>query len=241
MQSHKGYESINAEDDLASFVTLHATLIHKLAKHIKARLPLSIELDDLIQSGLVGLLEARTSYSSDAGASFVTYASLKIRCAMYEFIRKNSGITRDISQNIKKISAAVSRLENEADIRVSDQTIANEMGIDMKKYNAMIREINAYQSVKVSDSGFLESIACDNTSNPLLSLEEEDEKASILSVLEALPQRDQIVLALHYTNTMNFKDIGEILDLTEARISQIHSSLLMKLKQRITHINEVQS
>lgn len=240
MQGVDCYEHIGHHDDLAGFVQKHATLIHKMAWHIKNRLPVHIELDDLIQSGLIGLLEARNTFSEAGGASFNTYASLKIRCAIYEFVRKNSGITRDISQNIKKISSSISRIENSDEALLSDQSIADEMGVSLKKYADMTREISAYKAISMQELDVFEDVVCENTLNPLQTLEAESDKAMIKSVLKELPKREQIILALYYNNQLNFKEIADIMDLTEARISQIHTALLSKLKRKLTYQNEYQ-
>ena len=238
MQGVECYEHISHHDDLTGFVQEHASLINKLAWHIKGRLPQHIELDDLIQSGLIGLLEAKKSFSEKEGASFTTYASLKIRCAIYEFVRKNSGITRDISQNIKKISAAVSRLENRQDTTISNKEIADEMGVSQKKYADITSEITAYKLVSTYEVASIDNIACDNYVNPLFLIEADNEKSLIQSMVQDLPKRDQLILALYYNEQLNFKKIAEIIGLTEARISQIHSTVLSKLKRKIIYQEE---
>lgn len=235
MQGIKCYEHIEHHDDLTGFVQEHASLINKIAWHIKGRLPVTIDMDDLIQSGLIGLLEAKKNFSAQEGASFTTYASLKIRCAIYEFVRKNSGITRDISQNIKKISAAVSRIKNTQDETVSDTAIAKEMGISLKKYADISSEIEAYKLVSTYEVASIEDIASDDLINPLLSVEIDDEKTLIQSVVSDLPKREQLILSLYYSEQLNFKEIGEIVALTEARVSQIHANVLSKLKRKLTY------
>jgi RNA polymerase sigma factor for flagellar operon FliA len=230
------YEHIEHTDDLTAFVQAHAPLINKMAWHIKGRLPSHIELDDLIQSGLIGLLEAKASFSEEKGASFTTYASLKIRCAIYEFVRKQAGITRDISQNIKKISAATSRIENNEETLYSDKAIAHEMGVSLKKYADITREITAYQSINRQED-VIDEIASDDTNNPLSILEVDSEKSWIKSTVSSLSHREQLILALYYNELLSFKEIAEITDLTEARISQIHSAILSKLKRKLTYQN----
>jgi RNA polymerase sigma factor for flagellar operon FliA len=234
------YEHIEHTDDLTAFVSEHAPLINRMAWHIKGRLPSHIELDDLIQSGLIGLLEAKNSFAEDKGAAFTTYASLKIRCAMYEFVRRQAGITRDISQNIKKMSAAISRIENKDDGLYSDKAVAQEMGVSLKKYTDMTREITAYQSINMQDDG-VDEIAGDDNNNPLHTLEIDSEKSWIRSTVSSLPAREQLILALYYNEQLSLKEIAEITDLTEARISQIHSSILSKLKRKLTYQNEAYS
>jgi RNA polymerase sigma factor FliA len=234
------YEHIEQTDDLTAFVEEHASLINKLAWHIKSRLPSHIEIDDLIQSGLIGLLEAKSSFAAEKGAAFTTYASLKIRCAMYEFVRRQAGITRDISQNIKKMSAAIARIENKDDGLYSDKAVAEEMGISLKKYSEITREITTYQSIHRQDDS-IEEIADDDTNNPLHAIEIDSEKSWIKSIISSFSSREQLILALYYNEQLSLKEIADITDLTEARISQIHSTLLSKLKHKLTYQNKAHS
>lgn len=240
-QGVESYQRVEHHDDLTGFVQEHSPLIQKIARNLKNHLPQHIEFDDLLQSGLMGLLEAKGSFSEEAGASFVTYASLKIRCAMYEFVRKNSGITRDISQNIKKISEVVTRLDNEDDVHThSDSSIASELGVSLKKYADMTREISTYKSVSSHEVSTIDDIPDEDKANPLYCVEEDDEKSMIKSMLQCLPKREQIILALYYNEQMNLKEIADIMDLTEARISQIHTTCLAKLKQKLTYQYETE-
>lgn len=238
MESVKCYEHVKQHDDLTAFIQEHATLINKMAWHIKNRLPVYIDLDDLIQSGLIGLLEAKRAFSVDAGASFTTFASLKVRFAMYEFVRKNSGITRDISQNIKKISESVAEIERQSPGMVTDQAVADKLGVSLKKYADMTREITAYKSISMHELVNIDDVSCENAINPLNLLEEDDEKLLIRSMLMDLPQREQLIVGLYYNNQLNFKEIGMVMDLSEARVSQIHAALLDKLKRKLTRYDE---
>ena len=235
------YKQIVNPENLTEFVKEHSLLLYKISHSIKMKLPAHIELDDLLQSGLIGLLEAKNNFSAEAGATFTTYAYIKIRFAIYEFLRKHSGITRDISQNIKKISTAVAKIEHEGISPVSTRTIANEMGIPIEQYCEISREINAYNTMSFTDSEHLAEIPCEKTQNPLNFIENEDVKSLLKSIISTLPKREQLSLALYYNEQLNFKEIGEMVDLSEARISQIHSNLMIKLKQKITSIDEAGS
>lgn len=234
------YDVVERHQDLTVFVKTHAALIYKMAWQIKNRLAAQIELDDLIQSGLIGLLEAKNTYSEAAGASFITYASLKVRCAIYEFVRKHSGITRDISQNIKKISETMAKVEHQHQGHITDKIVADEMGVSLKKYADMTREINAYRAISMQEPELREEFACEATLDPLAQVEEECDKSVIKAIISALPQREQTILGLYYNNQLSFKEIAVMMNLTEARISQIHSTLLDKLKRQLTRQFESQ-
>jgi len=231
----------NNNDNLSGFVTTYSPLIKRIANHIKCRLPTSIELDDLLQAGLIGLLEARNTFSQEGGASFETYASIKIRGAIIDELRRNTGITRDISQNMKKIAVAKSSLENrEADaILISAKSLSDTLGISEKKYTHMMSEINAYHAVSMSDVSTIEDIPCAMSLDPLAALEHDSIKVSIKEMIATLPKREQQVLALYYNEQLNFREIADILDLTEARISQIHTQCLAKIKRKYRHAEAV--
>ncbi|MGQ3891481.1 RNA polymerase sigma factor FliA [Legionella sp. CNM-4043-24] len=235
MQGIECYKHVEQDKgDLSGFVMTYSPLIKRIANHIKCRLPATIELDDLLQAGLIGLLEARTHFSDEGGAAFETYASIKIRGAMIDEVRRNTGITRDISQNMKKIAMAKSLLENqdEDSILISPRALSDKMGISEKKYTHMVSEINAYQAVSMNDVGSIDDIPCSRSPDPLANVERDSIRASIKALISTLPKREQQVLALYYNEQLSFKEIADILDLTEARISQIHSLSLEKIKKR---------
>lgn len=237
MQGIDCYRNIEKNDDLSGFVSVYGPLIKRIANNIKCKLPANIELDDLLQSGLVGLLEARNSFSIDGGASFETYASIKIRGSIIDQLRKNTGITRDISQNLKQISSVRSTMENTEDSEnmISSKNIADKMGITEKKYSHIMSEINAFHSISINDVETIENIACTKSGNPFDSLEQEDIRLSVRTVIGSLPKREQQILALYYNEQLNFREIGDIMDLTEARISQIHLLSLAKIRKKYTY------
>jgi RNA polymerase sigma factor for flagellar operon FliA len=228
------YKCVENNDDLIAFVTKYSPLIKRIANYIKCKVPGTVQLDDLIQSGLIGLLEARTNYSTDGGAAFETYASIKIRGAIIDDLRKATGITRDISQNIKAISAARSEIENTSQVGepISAKVIAQKMGVSEKRYTHMTAEINAYNNISMSDVAVLEAIPCSQSINPLETIEHEDTKISLKQLITTLPKREQQLLALYYNEQLNFKEIADILDLTEARVCQLHALCLEKLRTK---------
>lgn len=233
MQNMSQYESETENPDLSGFVMSYGALIKKIANHLKCRLPTSTDLNDLLQAGLVGLLEARSQFSETNGASFETYASIKIRGAMIDELRRNTGITRDMSQNMKLISKAKATVHNALQSGyASSKKVAEQMGITENRYARISAEIDAYQMVSMSDSEVIEQIACPQTLNPLSVVEKDDTISSIKEVLTRLPKREQQILALYYNEHLNFKEIAEIMELTEARISQVHSLALEKIRHK---------
>jgi RNA polymerase sigma factor FliA len=239
MQGARDYEEIERDDcDMVNFVTTHSAFVKRIAYHVKSRLPAHIELDDLIQAGLVGLLEARKKFSLEYGVLFETYASIKVRGAMIDDFRKNSGMTREVSQNIKKISKARSKLENaKADNQViSNEDIAKALGIDIEKYSDLMREINLHQATTVDIYDENYEIASESELNPLTQIETENKNLYLKELIASFPKREQFILALYYNEQLTFKEIADIMGLTEARISQLHCSLLIKIKERWLHL-----
>lgn len=235
MQRLDSYAQVEQQTDIANLVTQHAPLIKTIALRIKANLPAHVELDDLIQSGLIGLLEAHSSYAQNKGASFKTYATIKIRGAIIDELRKNSGITRDIGQNMKKIAAATAKLEHESSqeaARVTGKMVAKEMGISLEKLNQMSTEINAYQSLNWSDHEVIETVPDHDGADPFNLVAEHHQHDLINQMIQSLPEREQLILALYYNEQLGFKEIGHVLNLTEARISQLHQQIMMKLQQK---------
>lgn len=243
MESLDCYRRVEVQDDLSSFVIKHSPLIKRVAAHIKCRLPACVELDDLIQAGLIGLLEAKNQFSETGGASFETYARIKIHGAMIDELRRHTGMTRDISQNMKNISAARTELENDEQYEtpISGKNIAEKLGIPEKKYAHMMTEIHAWQSVSMNEVEKIDDVVCSLSPNPIDAVEKEDLRYAIKSVIASLPRREQQILALYYNEQLNFREIAEILDLTEARISQLHALSLTKVKKKYLRIGQTES
>ena len=229
MQGVKSYQEVGKTKDTACFVKKYSGLVHQIANHIHKSLSYQLDLDDLLQSGLVGLLEARVSFDVQGGAAFSTYATLKIRYAIYEHVRKASGITRDISQNIKKIDKALKALGECA----TDQKVAEVLGVSLNQYMDMVGQINTFKSLnRFEPAEDIENIKS-ALDDPLELVSSEDFKQNLRGLLQTLPERDRTIMALYYLEEVNFKQIADILGYTEARISQIHNQTLLRLKNRM--------
>lgn len=236
LQGLECYKHIDKPDDMTAFVLQYGVLVKKIALHFKGRLPAHVEVEDLYQSGLIGLLDAQKSYKSDAGASFETYASLKIRGAIIDDLRRASGITRDMSQNMKKIAAANEQLAVQG-MRPLLQDVAALLGVSVERCSKMTQEIQAYQTVSMTDVEAVNDLACADTLSPEGELLEHEHQRSLKQILMQLPEREQILLSLYYNEELNFKDIAQVLSLTEARVCQLHRACMQKLKGRLGVLN----
>lgn len=226
------YEDNKSTTKHEDLLTSCQDLVLKIAKSYKKKLPSHIELSDLIQSGYVGLLEASRTYKPDQGASFETYASCRIKGSIIDEMRKNSWGTREGLKMMRQLSDAINYLEQHLGRQPNSDEIAEHLNITIDDYFEMCDKVNICQVSSMSELG--DVFAVDESAiNPDQQLEADGVKATIKSELEKLNERDKVLLSLYYNDEMTFKEIAEILDLTEARICQLHANAIVKLRSKI--------
>lgn len=228
------YGKINQQTQ-EMLIRAHATMVKRIAHHLLGRLPQSIQLDDLIQAGMMGLLEAIKNYDSTKGASFETYAGIRIRGHMLDEVRRNDWVPRSVHRNSRTISAAVKKVENRLGRDAKDQEIAAELQIDLKDYYLMLQDsvgsqVYGFEDLGVSDDSLLsEGIFVE----PHVSVLREDMIKQLAQIIESLPKNERLVLSLYYEQDLNLKEIGEVLGVSESRVSQIHSQATLRIRSRI--------
>ena len=233
--SHAAYLDVQVgnRDEL---VTRHAPLVKRIAYHLLSRLPASVEVDDLIQAGMIGLLEAASNFRAGQGAGFETYASIRIRGAMIDQMRQGAWAPRSVSRQLRELAAAVNRVESRLGREAQAAEIAEEMGIDINDYYDLLSDTAAVRLVSLeqaSDSGMEFSDEDDSADTPLRELEDEGLQCALATQIEALPEREKLVMALYYDQGLNLKEIGEVLEVSESRVCQIHSQAVLRLKGRL--------
>lgn len=229
----KMYEQENEDRAVEKFVLEYRPLVRRIALYLKKRLPSHVDFDDLLQSGLVGLLEARANYNPAGGANFETFAKIRIQGSIIDSLRKNSWLTRETSKNMKLISDAISRLEQRTHQHPSSEDIAKELGITTEEHFKISQEISISNVMSIdefenSDDQFGTDSENPHDINMLQNLKEQVKK-----VLAQLPKKEQLVLSLYYIDEFTFKQIGEILDLTEARVCQLHSQAIARVRSKM--------
>jgi len=207
----------------------HAALVIKIAKHLIRKLPSSIEINDLIQSGFVGLLEAQQKYKDDQGASFDTFASIRIKGAMIDELRKNSWSNRQISKEARRIAEATNKIEQQFHRPATSKDIIEELDITLDEYNHACLKINLSNVINIED---VEQYPLNSKieENPENDVDMNNQIVDLKKRLEKLSEREQILLSLYYIEELTLREVGEVLELTEARVCQIHAGLLAKLK-----------
>ncbi|MHB1946992.1 MAG: sigma-70 family RNA polymerase sigma factor [Gammaproteobacteria bacterium] len=226
-------ENANADDLIEQFVLDHQALVRKIALYIKRRLPSHIELDDLLQAGLVGLLEAREHFKPGSGATFVTFASIRIRGAIIDYLRKNSWVSRETIKNMRMVSEAINKIEQRNKTQATSELIAAELEITMEEYSEMLLDISICNMMSLNDIDENDSYLKNDVSDPEEILQGENLQEHLKDILMTLPEREQLVLSLYYVEELTLKQIGEVLELTEARVCQLHSQAIARVRTKM--------
>jgi len=230
------YSKIN-EQTQEALVKTHALLVKRIAHHLLGRLPQSVQLDDLIQSGMIGLLEAARNYDSTKGASFETYAGIRIRGHMLDEVRRNDWVPRSVHRNSRKISEAVQHLENRLGREAKDVEIAQELEISLTEYHEMLQDSAGSHLYGFDDLGVTDDVLRGdpekNSTEPQARVLQDDLMTHLSQVIEGIPQKEQLVLSLYYEQDLNLKEIGEVIGVSESRISQILSQAVLRIKARL--------
>jgi len=219
----------------------HAPLVKKIALHLMARLPASVQLEDLMQAGMIGLLEAAQRYSTGKGATFETYAGIRIRGAMVDEIRKGDWVPRSVHRNARRIAAAIKAVEDRTGREAQDVDVAEELGIDLSEYHASLADANSgrlFSLDELNESGELPIEETGASENPLDGIASNAFQKSLAEAIEELPEREKLVLSLYYQEELNLKEIGAVLGVSESRVSQIHSQAALRLRGRLSDWRE---
>lgn len=214
----------------------HGALVKRIAHHLMGRLPSSIQLEDLVQAGMIGLLEAARNYDESRGASFTTYAGIRIRGAMLDEIRKGDWAPRSVHRNSRKVAQAIRSVENSKGRDARDAEVAKVLGVSLAEYHAMIQDTNGAKIFAFDELGInVEVVATAATEQPgpYDGLQREDFKTILTREINKLPEREKLVLSLYYDEDKNLREVGEILGVSESRISQIHSAAMTRLQSKL--------
>ncbi|WP_199611232.1 RNA polymerase sigma factor FliA [Flocculibacter collagenilyticus] len=226
------------KDTLSQLVEAHAGLVKRIAHHLMMRLPASVQVDDLIQSGMIGLIEAAKKFDGSKGASFETYAGIRIRGSMLDEIRRGDWTPRSVHKNSRMIAEAIAELESELGRDVSDTEVAEKLDIPLNEYHHMLNEANVGKIIGIEDLGVTEDVLSGNNDDksvnePFEGIANQAFKQSLVKSIKTLPEREALVLSLYYDDELNLREIGEVLDVSESRVSQIHSQAMHKLKAKM--------
>ena len=226
--------------DPGALLKQYSPLVRRLAHQMIAKLPANVEIDDLIQVGMIGLNDALCRFDPAQGVQFETFATQRIRGAMLDELRGSDWMSRGDRRHQRMIETAVHKLEQKLGRAPSETEIAAEMGMKLTEYQELLGKVRGTQLVYLEDmSGddgdedFLDRHMVDADANPLGRLSDRKMREALVAAIENLPQREQYVMSMYYEHDMNLKEIAAVLGVTESRVCQLHSQSIARLRTRM--------
>lgn len=234
------YQSFSPQSTSEDLVMAHAGLVKKIAYHLRARLPASVLLDDLIQAGMVGLIEAARNFDGGKGASFETYAGIRVRGAMLDEVRRGDWAPRSVHRNSRRLAEAIRVLELRFGREAHDIEIAAELELSLDDYYELLQDSRSARLFSLDE--LMENQSGDMNNDDWVAQDHQPDHAAatvqlkqqMVESIKTLPEKEQLVLALYYDEQLNLKEIGAILGVSESRVSQIHSQAALRLRSRLS-------
>jgi RNA polymerase sigma factor for flagellar operon FliA len=220
-------------------------MVRRMAHHMVARLPASVQIEDLIQAGMMGLLDALGRFEEGLGAQFETYATQRIRGAMLDELRRGDWLPRSVRQVQRKIENAMQRVEHKLGRSPSDTEMAAELEVGLVDYQEMLADARGVQLFYYEDfdggdesDNYLDRHVMDTSGDPHSRLSDQRFREAVVHGIERLPEREKLVMGLYYEQEMNFKEIAAVLGVTESRICQLHSQAVSRLRTKLKDWNK---
>ena len=233
--------TVKGQLDRSALIKQYQPLVRKLAHYMMAKLPPSVEVDDLIQVGLIGLADALSRYEASQGVQFETFATQRIRGAMLDELRGNDWMSRGSRKSQKDIESTMRRLEHRLGRSPAESEIAAEMDLTLADYQALLSKVRGTQLVYLEDmarnnedeDNFLDRHVADSDADPLNMLRDQRLRESLVAAIKGLPEREQYIMSMYYEQDMNLKEIAAVLDVTESRVCQLHSQSIARLRAKM--------
>jgi len=227
--------------DRNALIRQYQPLVRRLAHHMMAKLPPSVEVDDLIQVGLIGLADALTRFEAAQGVQFETFATQRIRGAMLDELRENDWMSRGSRKSQKEIETAMRRVEHRLGRVPKESEIATELGMSLPDYQSLLGKVRGTQLVYLEDmagrneddDSYLDRHVADSAADPLNMLRDHKLREALVAAIKLLPEREQHIMSMYYEQDMNLKEIAAVLDVTESRICQLHSQSIARLRAKM--------
>ena len=224
------------------FVVEFTPLVKRIAYHMMAKLPASVQVDDLIQAGMIGLLDAIKRYEGSYGRQFESYASQRIRGAILDELREADWLPRSMRKKMRDLESSMRKLEQNLGHSPSEQELAEELDIPLNEYHKILQNARGAQLIyyedfqKDDEDPFLDRFCVDSGGDPLEALLDENLRALLIKAIENLPPRENQVMGMHYEQEMNLREIGEVMGVSESRVCQLHTQAISRLRSRMRSI-----
>jgi RNA polymerase sigma factor for flagellar operon FliA len=225
------YAAASGRREADALVKRHAELVKRIAYHLAGRLPPSVEVDDLIQAGMLGLLEAAGHFSAGRGASFETYAGIRIRGAMIDALRKLDWAPRSVHRKARDAAQALREVERESGREARDSEVAARLGVSMDDYHRILQDTTTCQLTSLDE--VLGVDPGDDALDPFRETADGEFRRALAREIGGLPEREKMVMSLYYQDELNLKEIGRVLGVSESRVCQLHGQALTRLKARL--------
>lgn len=225
--------------DRDQLIMQYAPLVKRMAYHLLARLPSSVQVEDIIQNGMMGLIDAVARFEEGRGAQFETYAVQRIRGAMLDGLRENDWLPRSLRRDMRRIEGAISQLEQRHGRQPTEGELAGALDMALEDYQKMLQEARGYQILHLEDySGdgdddYLDRHLPASDADPLAALLDKNMRDVLIRAIEDLPDREKTVMGLYYEEELNLREIGEVMGVSESRVCQLHSQAIARLRARI--------
>lgn len=228
--------------DKDEFVVEFAPLVKRIAYHMMAKLPASVQVDDLIQAGMIGLLDAIKRYEGSYGRQFESYASQRIRGAILDELREADWLPRSMRKKMRDVETSIRKLEQRIGHAPSEQELAEELDMSLDDYHKILQNARGAQLIyyedfqKEDEDPFLDRFCVDSSGDPLEALLDENLRALLIKAIDNLPPREKMVMGMHYEQEMNLREIGEVMGVSESRVCQLHTQAISRLRSRMRSI-----
>ncbi|HEY9099624.1 MAG TPA: RNA polymerase sigma factor FliA [Thiobacillus sp.] len=228
------------KSEKSDLLTQYMPMVKRLAHHMMGRLPPSVEEDDIVQAGMMGLLDAISRYDEAQSAQFEAYAIQRIRGSMIDELRQSDWMPRSARQSMRKIEAAIAALQHQLGRQPTEGEIARSMQIPLDAYQSMLGDARGHQLLYFEDFGesdesdsFLDKQSSDESSMPLPQLLDANLRACIIAGIENLPEREKLLMSLYYEQELNLREISEVFGVSESRICQLHGQAIARLRTKL--------
>ena len=217
----------------------YAPLVKRIAHHLMLRLPSSVDVDDIIQAGMIGLLDAAGRYDEFRGAQFETFAAQRIRGSMLDELRQADWMPRSLRRDMRRVEAAMSKLQQRLGKSPTESEVAKELGMPLTDYQQMLFESRGAQLVYYEDfhtegdEDFFDRYEFDIDADPLSLLQNEHFRGALITAIDKLPERERMLMGMHYEQEMNLREIGEVMGVSESRVCQLHTQAVARLRSML--------
>ena len=226
--------------DNSTLIKQYSPLVRRLAHQMIAKLPANVEVDDLIQVGLIGLTDALSRFDAEQGVQFETFATQRIRGAMLDELRGGDWMSRGTRRQQREIEVAVHKVEQRLGRAPKEEEIAKEMGLPLAEYQELLGKVRGTQLVYLEDmsgddgdNDYLDRHVADDNANPVAQLQDHRMREALVAAIKNLPEREQFVMSMYYEHDMNLKEIAAVLKVTESRVCQLHSQSIARLRVKL--------